>query len=88
MEEDRAKCSFGEQVELHGQSRLGMTGILRLSLARHVSQLDAAQDHTGSGHRLESEHGSDPPLDDPMILLNSIIQEAVLPDPNRVEPAP
>jgi hypothetical protein len=59
-----------------------ISGVLRLLLAHHVHYLDAAEDYTGSGHGLDPEHGSHPPLDRPMILLNSIIQVAALPDPD------
>ena len=80
--------SCDKQVKLLGERWLPIAGVVRLLFAHHVDHLDPAEDHTGGVDRLEPEHRSDPPLDSPMILLNSIIQVAALPDPDWLEPAP
>lgn len=64
-----------------------MAGILRLPLANHVNHLDPIRDHTGSGHRLESEHRSDLPFDDRVILLNAIVEISALPNANGFQTA-
>jgi hypothetical protein len=80
--------SGGEQLELLGQRWLRIAGILRLLFARHVSQLDATQDHSGSDNGLETEHRPDAPLDSAMILLNPIVQVGTLPDANGLQITP
>ncbi|KLK91634.1 hypothetical protein AA309_19115 [Microvirga vignae] len=72
----------GEQMKLFGERRLAIAGIPRLLFAHHMNHLDAAQDHTGTARGLESEHGRNPPLDGPMILLNAIIEVGALSDAN------
>ena len=71
-----------------GERWLPIAGILRLLLAHHVNHLDPAHDPTGSGHRLESEHGSDPPLDGPVVLLNTIVEIGTLPDADGFQLTP
>ena len=77
--------SGGKQLELLGQGWPQIAGIPRLLLAHHVNHLDPTQDHTGSGHRLKTEHGSDPPLDGAMVLLDTIIEVGALPDANGLQ---
>ena len=50
--------------------------------------LDPTQDHTGSGHRLKSEHGSNPPLDCTMVLLDPVVQIGALPGANGFQIMP
>jgi hypothetical protein len=39
-----------EQGKLLNEQWLPLAGILRLSFPHHVNHLDAAEDHSGSGH--------------------------------------
>jgi hypothetical protein len=47
-----------------------------------MRHLDPTQDQTGSGHRLETEHESDTPLDSAMVLFDAVIKVGTLPDAN------
>jgi len=38
-----------------------------------MNHFDPTQDHAGSGYRLKTKHGSHPPLDGAMILLDPIV---------------
>ena len=77
--------SSSEQFELLSERRLPIAGVFRLLPAHHVNHLDSIQDHTGSDRRLETEHGSDPPLYGAVVLLNAIVQIGTLPDANGFE---
>lgn len=70
-----APRSGGEQVRLLGQGKLQTADSLRILLVCHLNHLDPTQEHTGSGHRMEEEHGPDPPLDSPVALLGFVIIE-------------
>jgi hypothetical protein len=78
------ESSCGEQIELLRERRLQIVSILRLSFPHHVDHFNPTQDHAGAVQRLESEHRPDPPLDRPMILLDTIVQVGTLPDANRL----
>jgi hypothetical protein len=75
-------------MELLGEGRLRIAGILRLLFAHHVDQLDPTKDDVGTGHRLKAEHWSDAPLDRSMILLNPIIQVAAPANADRLQLPP
>jgi hypothetical protein len=77
----------GEQVKLLGERHLLPAGVLRLTFAHHVDQLDAAQDHAGAGNGFEAEHRSHSAFDGAVILLDAITEVLTLPDPDRLEPA-
>jgi hypothetical protein len=47
-----------------------------------VDHFDPAEDDAGTAQRLEPEHGPDPPLDSPMILLDAIVEVGTLADAN------
>lgn len=83
---ERANCtverSGGKQLELLGKRWLRIAGILPLMFAHYVNHLDPAQDHTGSGFRLKTEHGSHSPLDSTVILLIAIVEVGTLANPN------
>jgi hypothetical protein len=53
-----------------------------------VDHLDAGKDRRGAGHRLETEHGPDPALNAPMVLLDAVVQILALPDADRLQRPP
>ena len=50
-----------------------------------MNHLDAGQDGSGAGERLEAEHGSDSSFDAPVILLDAVVQVLALPDTDRLQ---
>jgi hypothetical protein len=50
--------------------------------------LDAGKDCRGTSHRLENEHGPDPALDAPMVLLDAVVQILALPDADWLQRPP
>src|SRR4051794_8441899 len=53
-----------------------------------MDQLNAAQDHAGTGSRFEAEHQSRAAFDGAVILLNPIIEILTLPDLDRFQRPP
>jgi hypothetical protein len=73
---------------LSSERRLHITDVFRLLFPHHVDHLDAAENDPSAVNALEAEHGPDPALDTPMILLNAIVEVAALPDPDWLQPSP
>ncbi len=76
----RLLCS--KPLELLRERWLPIMGILRLPLPHHVNNLNPTQDCTSAVRGLKAEHRVNPSFDRTMILLNAIVEELTLPDPN------
>jgi hypothetical protein len=53
---------------------------VHLTFLEHVHKFDSAQGDTGRTEAHEPKHGSNHPLDGPMILFNRVVQILVLTD--------
>ncbi len=54
----------------------------RLSLAHHMDHFDAFEYDPGTCNRLKAEHGADPALDAPMVLLYPVSEILALANAN------
>ena len=75
----------GEQVKLLGERQLLIAGIFRLLFTHRMDQLAAAQHHAGAVGGLKAEHRTYAAFDEAVILLDTIVEVATLPNPNRLE---